>query len=411
MTRRRHTEQSASEASNLDGRATDDAARTPDLGDFSTVWRFLDRSRRGVSVVDESVIQSAEDGEEIPASRKQLVRKSVEVKDPVVISPAKKEKSKKSVAVKSRTSESGELVWEDIIPPPATTVPRRSKAKVRLETEDDSSSGEYSSFEDTFPLRRNSFPSSHRLKFSHIPPAPPSTASRRRTLIEKLISKFPAEESRILNQLPGKSQKKLHIFVDNSNILIGFYETYKSKHNVQTLVLRTKFDFHTFTSILERGRPVAQKCLVGSNPLVQPVAMAQTLGYQVSILEPVVDSRMNIRPAYSSDSATRTPAREKKREQAVDEILHLKILECILDVTEPGIIVLATGDAAPAEFSPEGGFLKCIQRALKRGWDVELVCWRKSMSRLWREKAFRSEFGSRFKVIQLDDFVDELVLD
>ena len=89
----------------------------------------------------------------------------------------------------------------------------------------------------------------------------------------------------------------------------------------------------------------------------------------------------------------------------------MKILECLLDVAKPATIVLATGDAAPAEFSPEGGFLKCIQRALQRGWHVELACWRKSMSRLWRDKVFQVQWKDTFSVVELDDFLDELVLE
>ena len=264
-------------------------------------------------------------------------------------------------------------------------------------------------------------------KPTSIVPAIPSAADRRRNLIQKLISKYPDEVNRILipqSNSPSNNQSylsslatlqspDLHIFIDNSNILIGFYDNYKSKHKITDPFFRPpKFDFHAFSTILERGRPVSRKILVGSNPLTQPVSLAQHLGYEVSILERVVDNK-NIDSGggnpYASDSATRTP--QKKKEQAVDEILHLKILECLLDVEKPGIIVLATGDAAPAEFSPEGGFLKCIKRALTRGWFVELVCWRKSMSRLWRDKLFRIEWRDTFSVVELDDYVDELVLE
>jgi hypothetical protein len=258
------------------------------------------------------------------------------------------------------------------------------------------------------------------------PPAPVSAAERRRTAIEKLISKYPDQINQIippqplsrssspyLSSLAATESTDLHIFIDNSNILIGFYDAYKSQHKITDPFFRSpKFDFHTFSTIIERGRPVSRKILVGSNPLIQPVALAQHLGYEVSILERVVDTskRPTITSPYSSDSATRTP-REKKKEQAVDEILHLKILECLLDVETPATIVLATGDAAPAEFSRQGGFLKCIQRALTRGWHVELVCWRKSMSRLWRDKIFRIQWRDTFSVVELDDFVDELVLE
>jgi hypothetical protein len=275
------------------------------------------------------------------------------------------------------------------------------------------------------------------------PPAPkskplpaqtaPSASNRLCNLMQKLISRYPEEVNRILlgstppspsaltkpsalTALATLQTRDLHIFIDNSNILIGFYERYKLKHQVKDPFFRApKLDFHAFSTILERGRPVSRKILVGSNPLVQPVLQAQQAGYEVSILERVVDHKHAVATSkenpYASDSATRTPAREKKKEQAVDEILHLKILECILDVEKAGTIVLATGDAAPAEFSPEGGFLKCIERGLRRGWAVELVCWRNSMSRLWRDRRFRVEWRNLFSVIELDDFVDELVLE
>jgi hypothetical protein len=58
------------------------------------------------------------------------------------------------------------------------------------------------------------------------------------------------------------------------------------------------------------------------------------------------------------------------REQAVDELLHLKLLQTLL-LNEPGIIVLATGDAKASQFN-EHGFLSCVREALKRGWSVEL---------------------------------------
>jgi hypothetical protein len=260
------------------------------------------------------------------------------------------------------------------------------------------------------------------LKPSPVAPATPSAADRRRTLIEKLISKYPEEVNQIIpSQLPSPAlstfvapkSPDLHIFVDNSNILIGFFDTYKTTRNISDPFVRNpKFDFHNFSTIVERGRPVARKILVGSNPLVQPVALAQHLGYEISILERVVDTtkRTPSDSPYSSDSATRTP-REKKKEQAVDEVLHLKILECLLDVEKPATIVLATGDAAPAEFSREGGFLKCIQRALNRGWHVELVTWRKSMSRLWRDRVFRIQWRDTFSVVELDNYADELVLE
>ena len=98
---------------------------------------------------------------------------------------------------------------------------------------------------------------------------------------------------------------------------------------------------------------------------------------------------------------------EKWVEQAVDEILHLKILESVVDARTPSTIVLATGDAAEAEYS--GGFLKMVERALAKGWRVEVVSFRHNTSGAYRRKEFRAMWGERFRTVELDPFVEELV--
>jgi hypothetical protein len=78
-----------------------------------------------------------------------------------------------------------------------------------------------------------------------------------------------------------------------------------------------------------------------------------------------------------------------------------------VDVDEPATIVLATGDAAEAEFS--GGFLKMVERALQRGWKVELVSFSQVTSYSYRRKEFRSRWGDHFQIIALDDYIEELL--
>ena len=94
-------------------------------------------------------------------------------------------------------------------------------------------------------------------------------------------------------------------------------------------------------------------------------------------------------------------------EQGVDEILHLKILESIVDTDIPGTIVLATGDAAQAEYSE--GFMAMAERALKKGWTVELVSWSKNISAMYTRKPWRDAWGERFKIVTLDDYAEELL--
>jgi hypothetical protein len=100
---------------------------------------------------------------------------------------------------------------------------------------------------------------------------------------------------------------------------------------------------------------------------------------------------------------------EKWVEQGVDEVLHLKMLESIVDTDEPSTMVVATGDAAQAEYS--GGFMKMITRALKKGWKVELVAWTKSISSEYRRQPFVGQWvpSGQFRIIELDEYAEYLL--
>jgi hypothetical protein len=176
--------------------------------------------------------------------------------------------------------------------------------------------------------------------------------------------------------------------------------------------------FHNFSLVLERGRPAAKRVLVGSDkfPVIQ---QAKTIGYETNILERVHKAKdMTPRQkrhlssggnsGISSGSETNLiPVSEKWVEQAVDEILHLKILESLVDADRPSTIVLATGDAAEAEYS--GGFMRMVERALAKGWMVELVSFKLNTSSAYKRKEFRAKWGQMFRWIQLDAYVEHLV--
>jgi hypothetical protein len=101
----------------------------------------------------------------------------------------------------------------------------------------------------------------------------------------------------------------------------------------------------------------------------------------------------------------------RMREQAVDELLHLQILQTLLFSPQPGTLVLGTGDAKGGQFN-DLGFLGCVKLAVERGWKVELWTWRKGTSRMWREEAKRMGWGRRqFKICELDDWVEEVVME
>lgn len=191
--------------------------------------------------------------------------------------------------------------------------------------------------------------------------------------------------------------------------MIGFHDALKISRTIKTRIPLQPLSFHNLSLILERGRPASKKVLVGSDnfPAIQE---AKLIGYEINILERVHKARelspRKKRNSYNGQSSgSETTARWV--EQAVDEILHLKILESVIDAKTPSTIVLATGDGAEAEYSQ--GFLKMVERALAREWKVELVSFKKNISHSYTKKRFRALWGTNFRIIELDDFVEELL--
>lgn len=195
--------------------------------------------------------------------------------------------------------------------------------------------------------------------------------------------------------------------------MVGFHDSVKVSRNIPitTRIRRLHISYSNFSLIMERGRPAAKRVLVGSDRLPS-IDEAETLGYEANILDRVHKLKhATPRPPKTRKGGLGGPetvqaSGERWVEQGVDEILHLKILESLLDTDEPATIVLATGDAAAAEYS--GGFMRMVERALQRGWIVELVSFSQVTSYAYRKKEFRAKWGGHFRMIELDAYIDEL---
>ncbi|KAI1288818.1 hypothetical protein F5Y03DRAFT_401522 [Xylaria venustula] len=241
---------------------------------------------------------------------------------------------------------------------------------------------------------------------------------------------------------PNAPAKPLHIFVDMSNIHIGFCNSWKISQNipVDQRIRAPAFNFRVLSSIMERNRAVKKKFLASSvashvlsrTQWPQHFIDAERQGYRTSILSrvqkvsPVKVGRgrraspqgpglsylasMMASGDESNEDVTKMSYETRNGEQGVDEILHLNMMNSILDdIHEPGCMVLATGDAAQAEFSE--GFLEYATRALSQGWNLELVTWKRTISSAWIEPVFRNRFAKQFRIIYLDDFLEELNAD
>ncbi|KAL8937337.1 MAG: hypothetical protein Q9216_004472 [Gyalolechia sp. 2 TL-2023] len=261
-----------------------------------------------------------------------------------------------------------------------------------------------------------------------------AAAAKKERLMRKLKERF-IDDQPFLTSMSMRTftsrdntglKEGIHVFVDASNIMIGFHDSIKLSLGlpIHSRLRRQALSFDRLSLILERGRPTSKRILVGSDA-IDAVEEAKSIGYEINILNRVLKAKeltprqkkFSSRTNGSNASATvngtsggsgseTTAAKEKWVEQAVDEILHLKILESVIDAQEPSTMVLATGDAAEAEYSQ--GFLRMAERALEKGWKVELVSFRKNMSGMYKRKEFRTRWKGRFTVVELDDYLEEL---
>jgi hypothetical protein len=221
--------------------------------------------------------------------------------------------------------------------------------------------------------------------------------------------------------------KNVHVFVDLSNITIGFYDCLKMSHHIPTAkrMKAPKFCFDHLALILERGRNIEKRVVAGSldsawtRPRPSHMLEAEELDYEMCIMQRVTkvvipttkNKRLaSLEPEWTASDANSSseeafPCQLKQGEQGVDEVLHLKMLQSALD-GKPGTAVLATGDAAEAEFSD--GFKRNVERLLNNGWNVEIIGWHKGISKAWTEPEFVAQYGDRVRVIELDLFVEEL---
>lgn len=174
----------------------------------------------------------------------------------------------------------------------------------------------------------------------------------------------------------------IHVFFDNSNIWGGAQAVRNiTEPGVPWTALRLHFE-NLFT-LIEGGRETSNAVLAGSVPpsCESLWEYAREQGYDTNLLRRVEKEDGSI------------------GEQGVDEILHMKIANAILDFDPPQILVVATGDGRVSEFGT--GFITQIRRALKKDWDVEVWSWGETLNER-KYLALRNEFPRKVTIKYLD---------
>jgi hypothetical protein len=194
-------------------------------------------------------------------------------------------------------------------------------------------------------------------------------------------------------------EKGTYIFIDISNIYIGFYN-YIMFNNKKYKICNPNMDYDTLFKILEKEKNIKKKIIIGSKNIknikkYKNIENSKKLfnksGYEVHFLE-----------------------RVNNKEQGVDELLHNKIIETLLYET-PGTIIIASGDGKNTEYTENSFYKICIQ-ALKNGWDVLIVSWKNQISKNYIigpelcNILKDDNIKYRFNILYLDSYIEKLII-
>ncbi|KAF5027172.1 hypothetical protein F66182_745 [Fusarium sp. NRRL 66182] len=234
-----------------------------------------------------------------------------------------------------------------------------------------------------------------------------SAEAKHESLMGKLVHER-VVDSMICIDVPTIADNGIHVFIDMSNIIIGFQKALRARFRISEsarFVPLPQMNLAFFHKLLTRDR-YAEWLNVGCSmrpdrgepPFIQEL---KDLGYRVDL--------RNRRPeqAGSDNHTTFEAGGFRYVEDMVDETLQIRIGESVMQYFDmPGTLVIATGDARAAQYSD--GFLAYARRALKMGWSVEVVSWKASLSSTWKGLLGDKSVSSRFRIIELDQFLDEL---
>jgi len=176
-----------------------------------------------------------------------------------------------------------------------------------------------------------------------------------------------------------------HIFIDNSNLFAGAVDL--RTPDVPRFSVRLYYP--SLIDLLERGHEAVETRFMAGSAVdaKDPWSSVRRRGYEIGLYKRV----------RSADG--------RLAEQGVDEMLHLKIANTLLDYEAPQTLVLATGDGNEDTVT-KTSFPLQVQRALRRRWNVEVWSWRNNLSAAFRNLPLTE--GGTVAIRILDPFYEAL---
>lgn len=159
-----------------------------------------------------------------------------------------------------------------------------------------------------------------------------------------------------------------HVFIDNSNIFGGAQRT-SELLEPEASRFAVRVYYKNLFKLVEEDFAIKTKMLAGSQPPGNDSLWdnARQYGYNTDLLHRI-----------AKDNG-------KTGEQGVDELVHLKIANALLDFKAPQTLVLVTGDGKDADFGTS--FSRQVERAIGQGWEVVIWSWKAGLSPKYNELA------------------------
>ena len=181
----------------------------------------------------------------------------------------------------------------------------------------------------------------------------------------------------------GVKKQRIHVFIDNSNIF-GGAQNAAAKYEPHIPWQAVRVYFKNLVKLVEEERKVGTRELAGSVPPGNEMLWkyARSMGYNTDLLRRV-----------EADEG-------RLKEQGVDEMLHLKIANALLDNETTDRLVLVTGDGKKSDY--DTSFPGMAERALRLGWKVEVWSWSNALSNKW--KRLLKDRAGEISLHDLDSF-------
>lgn len=195
------------------------------------------------------------------------------------------------------------------------------------------------------------------------------------------------------------NKNETYIFIDISNIYIGFYN-YIMYNCKKYKICNPNMNYNTLFTIIEKEKNIKKKFIIGSKNKKNIRKLKKSekekniftkYGYEVFLLE-----------------------RVNNKEKGVDELLHNKIMETLL-FELPGTIIIASGDGKSSDYTDNSFYKICVE-ALKKGWYVTIISWKKQLNKnyiigselckILKEQNIKNKFN----ILYLDNHIEELII-